>query len=50
MKDAAKAGKAIFVEKPIDTDLASIDSALLAIKEANVPLMVGFNRRFDRLV
>ena len=47
MIEAAEAGKHIFVEKPIDTDLAKIDEALLAVRKAGVKLQVGFNRRFD---
>lgn len=45
---AAKAGKHIFCEKPIDTDLESIDEALVEVKKAGVKLQVGFNRRFDQ--
>ncbi len=44
---AAAAGKAIFCEKPIDLSLARVDSALAAVRAAGVPMMVGFNRRFD---
>jgi myo-inositol 2-dehydrogenase / D-chiro-inositol 1-dehydrogenase len=44
---AAKAGKAIFCEKPIDLSLAQVDTCLAAIRAANVPMLVGFNRRFD---
>ena len=44
---AAKAGKHIFCEKPIDHSLARIDRALAAVKTAGVKLQVGFNRRFD---
>lgn len=44
---AAKAGKQIFCEKPIDHDLGRIDAALTAVQQAGVKLMVGFNRRFD---
>lgn len=44
---AAKAGKHIFCEKPIDTDLNKIQEALDAVKEAGVKLQVGFVRRFD---
>ncbi len=44
---AAAEGKAIFCEKPIDRDLATIDRALAAVETAGVPLQVGFNRRFD---
>jgi len=44
---AARAGKAIFCEKPIDLALPRVDAALAAVRAAGVPLMVGFNRRFD---
>ena len=44
---AAKAGKAIFCEKPIDLSLAKVDATLAAVKLAEVPMLVGFNRRFD---
>jgi myo-inositol 2-dehydrogenase/D-chiro-inositol 1-dehydrogenase len=44
---AAKAGKAIFCEKPIDLSLKRVDTCLAAIRRAGVPMMVGFNRRFD---
>jgi myo-inositol 2-dehydrogenase / D-chiro-inositol 1-dehydrogenase len=44
---AARAGKAIFCEKPISLDLAEVDRALAAVGAAGVPLQVGFNRRFD---
>ncbi|TIU70613.1 MAG: inositol 2-dehydrogenase [Mesorhizobium sp.] len=43
----AKAGKAIFCEKPIDLDIASTDQCLAAVEKAGVPLQIGFNRRFD---
>jgi myo-inositol 2-dehydrogenase/D-chiro-inositol 1-dehydrogenase len=45
--DAARAGKHIFCEKPIDHNLERIDRALATVKEAGVKLMIGFNRRFD---
>lgn len=44
---AAKAGKAIFAEKPISLELSEVDRALAAVDAAGVPLMIGFNRRFD---
>ncbi|MBI2512101.1 MAG: inositol 2-dehydrogenase [Opitutae bacterium] len=44
---AAKAGKAIFCEKPIDLSLKRVDACLAAVKKAKVPMLVGFNRRFD---
>ena len=45
---AAAAGKHIFCEKPIHTDVAKINEALAAVKKAGVKLQVGFVRRFDR--
>ena len=45
---AAAAGKHIFCEKPIHTDIAKINEALAAVKKAGVKLQVGFVRRFDR--
>ena len=46
--EAAKAGKHIFCEKPIDHDLDKIQEVLKAVKESGVKYQVGFNRRFDR--
>ena len=46
--EAAKAGKHIFCEKPIDHDLAKIEPVLEAVKASGVKYQVGFNRRFDR--
>jgi myo-inositol 2-dehydrogenase/D-chiro-inositol 1-dehydrogenase len=44
---AARKGKHIFCEKPVDHDLGKIDHALTEVHRAGVKLMVGFNRRFD---
>jgi myo-inositol 2-dehydrogenase/D-chiro-inositol 1-dehydrogenase len=44
---AARAGKAIFCEKPISLDLAAMDRAVAAVAAAGVPFQIGFNRRFD---
>ncbi len=44
---AARAGKAIFCEKPIDLSLARVDECLEVVKASKVPMLVGFNRRFD---
>ena len=46
--EAAKAGKNIFCEKPIDHDLDKILPVLEEVKKAGVKYQVGFNRRFDR--
>lgn len=45
---AARAGKAVFCEKPMAVTLADADRAVGAARAAGVPLQVGFNRRFDR--
>ena len=44
---AARAGKPIFCEKPIDLSLKKVDECLAEVKKAGVPMFVGFNRRFD---
>lgn len=43
----AKAGKAIFCEKPIDLSLARVKACLKVVRDTKAVLMVGFNRRFD---
>jgi myo-inositol 2-dehydrogenase/D-chiro-inositol 1-dehydrogenase len=43
----ARAGKAIFCEKPIDLNIARVKSCLGVVRETGATLMVGFNRRFD---
>jgi myo-inositol 2-dehydrogenase/D-chiro-inositol 1-dehydrogenase len=44
---AARAGKGIFCEKPIDLDLARVDACGVALTRTNATFCVGFNRRFD---
>jgi myo-inositol 2-dehydrogenase/D-chiro-inositol 1-dehydrogenase len=44
---AAQAGKAIFCEKPVSLDLGLVDRALAAGEAAEVPFMIGVNRRVD---
>jgi myo-inositol 2-dehydrogenase/D-chiro-inositol 1-dehydrogenase len=44
---AAKAGKHIFCEKPVDLTVARVRAAIDAAAKAGVKLQVGFNRRFD---
>ena len=43
----ARAGKAVFCEKPIDLDSARVRACLDVVNETGANLMVGFNRRFD---
>ena len=43
----ARAGKAVFCEKPIDLNLDRVRACLQVVTENNAKLMVGFNRRFD---
>ncbi|WP_312015616.1 Gfo/Idh/MocA family oxidoreductase [Bradyrhizobium liaoningense] len=43
----AKAGKAILCEKPIDLSLDRVRACRKAIEGCNVPIQIGFNRRFD---
>ena len=44
---AARAGKAVFCEKPVDLDASRIQTCLETVAETGQPLMIGFNRRFD---
>ncbi|MCZ2722762.1 inositol 2-dehydrogenase [Marinomonas sp. 15G1-11] len=44
---SAKAGKAIFCEKPVDLSIDRVDACLEVVKTQKVPLMMGFNRRYD---
>mgnify|MGYP001685686460 CR=1 FL=1 len=44
--EAAAAGKHVFTEKPITTDLVEADECVAAAQQAGVVLQVGFNRRF----
>jgi myo-inositol 2-dehydrogenase/D-chiro-inositol 1-dehydrogenase len=44
---AAKAGKAIFCEKPVDLDSERIAACLAVVRQSGMKLMIGFNRRFD---
>ncbi len=47
---ALEAGKAVFVEKPLALDPASLELVLAAQRRTGAPLAVGFNRRFAPLV
>lgn len=43
----ARAGKAIFCEKPVDLSLQRVRACLKVVEASGAKLMVGFNRRFD---
>ncbi len=45
---AAKAGKHVFCEKPLDLSLERVLEVLEVVKETGIKLMIGFNRRFDK--
>lgn len=45
--EAAKAGKHVFCEKPVDLTPEKVQAVIDTVKEAGVKLQVGFNRRFD---
>jgi myo-inositol 2-dehydrogenase / D-chiro-inositol 1-dehydrogenase len=47
IRAAAAAGKDIFCEKPLATNLADAQGALDAVAKAGVRLQVGFMRRYD---
>jgi myo-inositol 2-dehydrogenase/D-chiro-inositol 1-dehydrogenase len=43
----ARAGKAIFCEKPVDLAVGRVKSCLAVVEAEKATLMIGFNRRFD---
>jgi myo-inositol 2-dehydrogenase/D-chiro-inositol 1-dehydrogenase len=47
IRQGADAGIPMFCEKPITLDLESTDEAIALVQAAEVPLQVGFQRRFD---
>ena len=44
---AVDAKKPVFCEKPIDLDINKVDECREFIKDKNIPIQIGFNRRFD---
>lgn len=44
---AAKSGKHIFCEKPLDLNLQRINDVLKVVEKSKIKLMIGFNRRYD---
>jgi myo-inositol 2-dehydrogenase / D-chiro-inositol 1-dehydrogenase len=47
IEKSAKAGKAIFCEKPVDMSADRIRELIGVVEAAGVPFLTGFNRRFD---
>lgn len=47
IEEAARFGKAIFCEKPIDRNLERTRRCLERVEETGTTLFMGFNRRFD---
>ena len=47
LRESVLAGKKVLCEKPIDLDLARIDTTWAAIRDKAPFVMLGFNRRFD---
>jgi polar amino acid transport system substrate-binding protein len=48
--EALQAGKSVFVEKPLAIDRTQLDAVIDAARASEGRLMVGFNRRFARLI
>lgn len=44
---AARSGKAIFCEKPVDLSADRIRDCMKVVEDAGVPFLTAFNRRFD---
>ena len=44
---AARAGKPVLCEKPLDLDRKRAEASLAVAEKAGITLMLGFNRRFD---
>ncbi len=47
IEQSVAAGKAVFCEKPVDLSLERARLCYSNIKAASLPIMIGFNRRFD---
>lgn len=47
IEQAARAGKAMLCEKPVSLSVERIEACLPVVEKAGVPLMIGFNRRYD---
>src|SRR4026207_2315855 len=47
LSDAIQAGKPIYCEKPIDPDINRVKAVVQEAQQTNLPILVGFSRRFD---
>jgi myo-inositol 2-dehydrogenase/D-chiro-inositol 1-dehydrogenase len=47
IESGARAGKAVLCEKPVDLASKRVERCLKVVEAAGIPLMIGFNRRFD---
>ncbi|NTF33800.1 inositol 2-dehydrogenase [Rhizobium skierniewicense] len=47
IEQATAAGKAVLCEKPVDLSLKRAQACLDVVSKIGVPVMIGFNRRFD---
>ncbi|PYE46317.1 myo-inositol 2-dehydrogenase [Rhizobium sp. PP-F2F-G20b] len=45
--EAARAGKAIFCEKPVSLDFATVETVTDAVERSGVPCLLAFQRRYD---
>ncbi len=44
---ALKANKPVYCEKPIDLDIDRVKAVVQAARTTNLPILIGFSRRFD---
>jgi myo-inositol 2-dehydrogenase / D-chiro-inositol 1-dehydrogenase len=47
LSGSIKAGKPVYCEKPIDLDIDRVKSVVQQAQNTNLPILVGFSRRFD---
>ena len=47
LSGAIQAGKPIYCEKPIDLDIDRVKAVVQQARQTNLPILVGFSRRFD---
>ena len=47
LSNAIQAGKPIYCEKPIDLDINRVKAVVQQAQQTNLPILVGFSRRFD---